>query len=463
MGNNRFVKVFIVLFTSTAFILGFSHFGVLALEKGFGHAAQLSNGTSAGGVSLSGMEKDKAGQKLENAVQNWKSSHPIMITYLNHSAKLPADRLQFDIKETLKHIRDGGSTPLFVTLNNRVLMNVLSKAFPAISLEDWNIDRLNADICKAAARLETGKTSFDLSAYTLSDQTEKVVSKATLTSIPAADRYELETWVKEFPKLNIPAASSFSLLKTAGETGSYFSNTALSIVASAIYEAVLPTNFECIERYTSSELPGYATPGKEARVVQDKLDFAFINPNHSAYTLQFAYKNGALTVSVTGRPFAEKYKIISKNAQTIEPKTAVHYTSTLTAKQSVVLQYGKTGHYVKIYRNVYSRHNSLLKSVPVSEDFYPAVSEIIAKGYPEEDNSGAEDETDANASGDSKTSGNASSTDQNRSTESNESTADGQTGAAQPGSSAGKNAPSNSKDSNDNSRTANSGSTNNES
>ncbi|GER72119.1 VanW family protein [Weizmannia acidilactici] len=453
MGNKRFLKVFIILFTSTAFILGFSHFGAFAIEKGFGHTEKFSEGTSAGGVDLSGLTKDEAQQKLENAVQKWKASHPVTLLYLNQSIKLPAAELRFDLAESLNRAQDGKPGKLYVTVNNSGLVKMISESFPEISLEDWNIGQLNTAICNAASRLETGNLTFDLASYAIqADQSEKTVSKAVLTAIPEAEAYELETWAKQFPKLDIPAQSAFSLLKTAGKTGSAFSNTAMSMIATAIYEAVLPTDFEIIERYTSNELPGYAALGKEARIVKGKLDFSFVNPNTTAYKLQFAYRNGAFTVSVTGRPFAEKYKIAEKNAKTIEPKTAVRYTSSLKANQSVVKQTGRAGHYVKIYRNIYSQENSLLKSTLLSEDFYPPVTKIVSKGYPEE----AEGST-SNTSGTTTGGGTSSSADQKSAAETAQTSKDDLNSSARSGNSSSDSGQAEKNSTSDNNR---SGSTN---
>nr|WP_235929359.1 VanW family protein [Heyndrickxia ginsengihumi] len=156
------------------------------------------------------------------------------------------------------------------------------------------------------------------------------------------------------------------------------------MIATTIYQAILPTNFEIIDRYISSELPSYAVLGEEAKVVPNKLDFVFINPNTSAYKLHFAYSNHTLSVSVVGTPFLEKYKILKKNYKTFSPKTVVHYNKTLKASQSVVLQAGKAGQYVKLYRKIYDQNHALLKSELISEDFYPSVPKIISKAYPEE-------------------------------------------------------------------------------
>ncbi|MGG4037930.1 VanW family protein [Heyndrickxia ginsengihumi] len=356
------------------------------MKKGFGMNDQFADGTSIGGVDISGMTKNEAQQKLEKSVQSWEKSSHITINYLDQSIKLPTSKLQFNIDESLNQARDGKASPLTVTLDSSNLMDEISNTFKSINLEDWNIARLNENICKVASNLQTGNHDYHLVDYAIDgDKKNKIVAKAELTSIPEDAQYDIAAWVKQFKQIKIPAQSAFSLLDvTKMDPAVTYSENDLSMIATTIYQAILTTNFEIIDRYISSELPSYAVLGEEAKVVPNKLDFVFINPNTSAYKLHFAYSNHTLSVSVVGTPFLEKYKILKKNYKTFSPKTVVHYNKTLKASQSVVLQAGKAGQYVKLYRKIYDQNHALLKSELISEDFYPSVPKIISKAYPEE-------------------------------------------------------------------------------
>lgn len=411
MGNKRFLKVFTILLISTAFIFSFSHFGALAIANGFGHKEKYAQGTAAGGIQLSGLTEEQAQQKLSSAVQKWKASNPVEIVYLAKTVKLPAEQLHFSVTESMVRVKNGEAAPLVVTLDHNRLRDLVSKSFPDVSPDDVDIARLDMAICHAAARLETANLSFDLSGYAVDgNEKETTVSKGSVANVSLAEATELENWAKQFPQVNIPAHGMFSLFKTAEKTGASFSNEALSMIATAIYGAVLPTNFEIIERNTGNELPYYATLGKEAKVVKGKLDFSFVNPNPTAYQLKFTVRNGAFSVSVAGRPFLENYKMVLKDQKTIGPETTVQYHPALKADQSVVLQAGKAGYYAKVFRNIYSQNHGLLKSVLLAEDFYPPVAQIVAKGNPaqventedsSETDNGSGHETDTSTSGSS--------------------------------------------------------------
>ncbi|MEK5339942.1 VanW family protein [Weizmannia sp. FSL W8-1119] len=400
MGNKRFLKVFTILLISTAFIFSFSHFGALAIENGFGHKEKYAQGTAAGGIELSGLTEEQARQKLSAAVQKWKASNSAEIVYLSKTVKLPAGLLHFSVTESMLRVKNGQASSLVVTLDNNGLRNLVSKSFPDVSPDDVDISRLDKAICHAAARLETTNLSFDLSGYALDgSEKETTVSKGSVSNVSIAEATELENWAKQFPEVNIPAHGMFSLLKTAEKTGASFSNEALSIVATAVYGAVLPTNFEIIERNTGNELPYYAALGKEAKVVKGKLDFSFVNPNPTAYQLKFTVHNGVFSVSVAGRPFLENYKMVLKDKKTIHPETTVQFQAALKTDQSVVVQAGKAGYYARVFRNIYSRNHGLLKSVLLAEDFYPPVAQRVAKGNPvQTENTDGSSETD-NGSG----------------------------------------------------------------
>jgi hypothetical protein len=210
-------------------------------------------------------------------------------------------------------------------------------------------------------------------------------------------------------------------MKEQGET---ISSDALTVLASAIYEAILPTNFEVIERHTSTALPANIRPGFEARVEEGERDFIFFNPNDSAYTLQLTIEANQLKVSCIGFPFIHKYVIKLDPIEYYEPKTVVQYSAMLKPNEKRVKQQGKQGMLIRVHKETYDLNNQLLETEVVAEDFYPPVHTVevrslmneVPNGEMIQDGNGTAPQTEQNSPTNQENKGATSQTKQNSST-----------------------------------------------
>nr|WP_249365545.1 VanW family protein [Cytobacillus citreus] len=188
--------------------------------------------------------------------------------------------------------------------------------------------------------------------------------------------------IEKLSTIKIQPNSQFSLLKLLEENGlEKESPTAINILATAIYQLILPTNFQIIERYISNEMPEYAQLGFEAKVDADKsMDLIFANPNDNGYVIDFLWSENTLTLSLKGTTFLNKYVITTQDEKTFKPKTIKHYSPLLNPSEKTVKTEGKEGFIIKVFREVYDEKGAFLRREEISEDYYPPNHRIEVYG-----------------------------------------------------------------------------------
>lgn len=227
---------------------------------------------------------------------------------------------------------------------------------------------------------------------------EMAISTASISISDLPD--DLRMLTKNYPKIELPAEASFSLMHflTTEKLDHSLSSESLSVFGTLLYQAILPTNFSIVERNTSRELPRYAKLGFESKVsAEQNFDLVFYNPNQTKYTLKLREESGVLYVDLIGEPLSEQYKIRLSGVQILKPKTIVQYSPLLTPGQKKVVAAGANGQVVQVYKDTF-QNDELINSQLVSEDYYPPVYrvEIYPLNLPEEQQS-AEQSTSGGA------------------------------------------------------------------
>lgn len=278
--NQQLVKLFFVLFFSTAFIFSFSHYGAKAFEKITKIDGKSSEGTTIGSLNASGKTEDEVNSQLE-------------------------EKLSDDIKKE----------------------SVVNTAVVAIK------------------------------------------------DIPLG----LQSIIEKNPEIEIAAESTFSLLDFAKKE-KIEDIDSLNVIATGIYQAILPSNFSILERNISSNLPDYSSLGYEARVNPiKKADLVIANPNKAKYVLTLYLENNQLKVKMKGETLVYTYQISTKDEQKLAPKTIVQYSPLLLPGKTKVQTKGEEGIIVKVYREIF-QGDQLIKTELISEDYYPPSYQVEIHG-----------------------------------------------------------------------------------
>jgi hypothetical protein len=378
--NQQIKKLFVVLFFSTAFIFSFSHYGAKAFEKITNADGKFSDGTIVGSLVVSGKTKDEAISLLEEKYINWIKGTTIELQYGGIIASLAINQFHLDAKQTVDSIKDGQKNSAFITIDKSQVEEQVETLFPQIKSSDINLEKLSSSLNETASLFEEGSHTFNLyEDYFLAEHIKKdaVLNSEVIDLKQVPD--DLQTLINNSPSIEIPEESTFSVLEFAKKHKITDSDT-LNIIATGIYQAILPTDLSIEERNISSSLPDYATLGFEAKVDQSSnADLVLANRNMAKYKLELKLDNNSLTVTLMGKEFVYNYKMTTKDEQKLKPKTIIQYSPLLLPGKTEVQIKGAEGIIVKVYRDIY-QGDSFIKSVLIGEDYYPPVYQVEVHG-----------------------------------------------------------------------------------
>ncbi|MBT2727062.1 G5 domain-containing protein [Bacillus sp. ISL-75] len=378
--NQQMIKLFVVLLFCTAFIFSFSHYGAKAFEKITNADGKFSDVTTIGALDVSGKSEDEAKSLLEEKYVAWLKDTSIELQYGEKTAPFDLKQFYLDSEKSVDSIKDGEKNAAFITVDKLQVKEQLEILFPQLNTSDVDIDKLTTRLNSTAALFQSGSQNLDLyNDFLLADHIKKdaVLNTAVITmnEVPFA----LQTVIDKNPKIEISEGSTFSLLQFA-EKQKIEDPDSLNVIATGIYQAILPSNFSIVERNIGSSLPNYSSLGFEAKVNSSKkADLIIANPNKAKYILKLTLENKQLKVTLTGEKLVYKYQITTKDEQKLAPKTIVQYSPLLLPGKTKVQTKGEQGQIVKVYREVY-QGDQFLKSELISEDYYPPSYRIEIHG-----------------------------------------------------------------------------------
>lgn len=373
-------KLYIILTICTAFIFSFSYFGSSVYGKVFGNDIAFAENSRLGPVSIDNLNKEQVLTALAEEQMNWKKNTAISVKYKEITKNVDLKWFEFENERSLELAKSKSQTLLIVNIKDKNLTSFLDEISSEIAGQGFETDRFRADLISYAAMLKTGTYTIKLQDYITESLKSEIVAESTITVSNMGD--SVNRWTSTFPTLEILPHSQFSILKLLEENGliSSFDSETLSIISSAIYKTMLPTNFSISERHLSRLLPEYAEAGFEAKVDPDKnMDLIISNPNDQLFTLEFKYIDNLLNVSLIGSPFLYQYNLSVKDKETFNPKKIVQYDAKLKFGEQKLKTKGIDGVVVKVYREIKGESDNQIRTDLISEDFYPPVHEVIVQ------------------------------------------------------------------------------------
>ncbi|MBT2636347.1 VanW family protein [Bacillus sp. ISL-39] len=368
MNLRQIVKVSLIIIVFSLFTYSFTYFGASAISSPKNVEPLYSEHTFIGSIDVSNKTKDEAKVLLEANWSEWAPNAKMALLYKEHSYPLMAEDLTLLADQSISSASDGQQNDILIQLEplNGVLPDQIHKQLNHKMLENDltnAIQSFNENIVIELARYLPPEEPIEVSAvsYQLKDEYEEVL-----------------IFIDSFPSIELGAESQFSLASFVRDSGMpELTDQTYSQIATAIYQAVLPTNFLISERHISRQLPDSSEPGFEAKVqFERKMDFIIYNPNASTYTIEFDWKSPNLEVSVKGAPFLYNYSIHTLDKQEFQPRMIKQFSPLLSAGQKSVKVEGSPGLFVKVVRETHSEKGELMKTEVLSEDFYPPVHRI---------------------------------------------------------------------------------------
>ncbi|WP_374723850.1 G5 domain-containing protein [Calidifontibacillus erzurumensis] len=373
------LKLFGLLIACTSFIMILSYIGTKTIDAVFHpQSPEYSSGTMIGPISLDGMTEEQAESEVATKIAEWSKTSSLSFQYQNKIIELPDHIYSIDVNGSVQRAKDGQKNDFVITIDKKILDEEIQKTIDnQVIIKDLDINKLEQSIIETVNELRAEPVRFQLLAYLKTDGeiAEKELAVTTISGI-ANERKNLEAILGNSYEFEIAANDSFSFKNTFGSNQP--DSDAYSIIASAIYEVILPTNFMIIERNISRQLPPYSKEGEEAKV-SNKMDLIFNNPNPYSYKILMKLGKDQLQAKLIGPPFPYNYAV-KKETESYSPRTVLQFSAKLSPGQTKVLDQGKKGLLVKVYRETKDDNNQVIETTFISEDFYPPNYRIVQTG-----------------------------------------------------------------------------------
>ena len=380
MRNPQIIKLFLITALCTSFIISFSYIGTAAYGKVFSDHDAFAEGTFIGNEDVTGMDKSRALAYITEKQEQWLNGTAVSLQFqeVTKDIKPVSAFYQFDIQQSISLASSGKKNQLIVKIDEEKLNALLEEMLPDLYKDSLERENLLADLLMYATLLENGNHTLKLQNYLPGDLLEDEVIAESSTKISGKESV-IDMWAGKEGSIEVAPHSQVSFLELAEERGSlHFEADEISILSSAIYKALLNTNFMITERHIGRLLPGYIEPGFEARVDSLKqMDLIFSNPNDHEYVIEFQQLDKLLYVSVKGPKTIYTYQAVLKNKQTFKPKTIIQTDAKLPFGQKRTGVEGEEGILIDVYRDQIDEAGKLVNSEKIAEDFYPPVHEVL--------------------------------------------------------------------------------------
>lgn len=361
----------------TGYFFSFSLFGEKAYDQVSASKDAFKESTAIGSVDVSRLTNEEALKKLQQEQKAWLEETTIHLQYKEKKVEFDKSSFIFSLGKSIDGAESGVKNPLIVDVEEGMISAVLIDF--AIDEQSFNKQAFNQELLSYPSTLQKGVHSIKLEDFLQVEKQKTIVSEGTVSFKENSEQMDL--WISQFPTVTIDAHAQFSILDAVAEKGiKTFTPEGLSIVATAIYKAVLPTNFSITERSISRELPYYAEAGYEAKVDSSKnMDLIIANPNDEPYVLEFKQADNQLKVSLSGPELIYQYKIVLPEKETFNPKNIIQYDTKLAYGQEKVKSQGKKGFLQKVYRETVDSTGVTVERELLSEDFYPPIHTVVLK------------------------------------------------------------------------------------
>ncbi|WP_188048521.1 G5 domain-containing protein [Bacillus sp. CH30_1T] len=361
-----FTKLSVFFVLCSIYMFGFAHIGAFAYDHFISSTQSFSEGTKIGNIDVSHLSYQEAEDKLKVKVEGWKENQSLVLSYMENQIPMDPSLVDIDIHSSINSTIQGNPSPLLVSIQG--LDSFLASKEVDVSLID--LDSLRQEIAHHAEKLVMTEEIVIVNDFFIQSNSVETISEINMEGVTMTPG--IQSFVDTFPEIEIGGTSPFSLLEFIENKGfSGASQQDLSTIASSIYELVLRTNFEVIERHRGRELPDNIELGFEAIVNHEQgQDFSFMNPNDASYIVSFHRQGDSLFLTLSGVEIPYEIIVERRNEETFKPKVIKQYSPYLNSGEVKVTEAGRNGMKIEVWRSFETKNGELLKEEKVSEDFY---------------------------------------------------------------------------------------------
>ncbi|MFJ7826935.1 VanW family protein [Psychrobacillus sp. NPDC096623] len=368
----------IVLAILTSFLLYLWTSNFTPLQQHVNAEGEVS-GSSIGGQRVESLNREEIISLLNSKILEWQQN-PILLTGNNVDITLNPEWFSFAVESTVEQFENQVGTAWYAVWESEPTVHlplqvVMSPELTALIEANGHLD--------AEATLDVIENQVGMLS------SEPIVSVALDMSLFQTERiaFDIEAITMNTNSLNdiiyalndqvIGSGEMFSVNEHIEGINLGNSDETINFVTSLLYSTVLQTNFEVVERHSQGSIPNYLEPGIEAKISKTK-DLKFINTINAPASIKISIKGSELLVEIYSVPSetVAKYQVSESE---ITPRTIYRYSSELKRNEEELIQEGKPGLRVSVYRTISDKAGPFEKQDLISQDYYPPVNRIILK------------------------------------------------------------------------------------
>lgn len=274
-----------------------------------------------------------------------------------------------EAKKLLEENKDEYTIPLKITTANKTLSDLGKEAFPNT--------------------LGTFSTKYDVSNTNRSTNIKLATDKINGTIVMPGETFSYNKIVgKRTIESGYKEAGAYVGGQVVQEVGG-----GICQVSSTLYNAVLYSNLNVVERYNHCFESSYVDAGRDATVSWGTVDFKFKNDRKYPIKISATAKNGTETVIIYGIKEDGDYEVIvqSKKISTVNRTIKYVDDDTIESGKEVVTQTGHDGCVSETYK-ILRLNGKIVSTILVSKDTYNSLERIIKRGTKVEESTSTESE-----------------------------------------------------------------------
>lgn len=262
-----------------------------------------------------------------------------------------------EAKALLLEDKESYIIPLKITTPKVTINNIGSEAFPDL--------------------LATYSTNFSVRNVSRTTNIKLASAKINGTVLMPGDTFSYNTTVG---KRTAAAGFKSAAVYAGGEVTTGIGG-GICQVSSTLYNSVLLSNLEIVERYNHGFNPGYVPAGRDATVSWGGPDFKFKNSRKYPIKIVSSVSGGTITTKIFGTKEENEYEVEVQSYITgyIQYKTINKNDATLNVGQTKVIESGSNGCKAVCYRILKQNGNVISKKL-LSSDTYNPHNRIVAVG-----------------------------------------------------------------------------------